>query len=203
MFHRISTILKVLGRGVDLMLIKDAFLSGYSQQIGSLLLQEIQECGLVSLSWPEDASKNIASTIRNAWQLEMPQPGKFTGPSTNGVSLVWMAPNQIFILINLAQSSQLNFVRNVLGNEYYLTDQSDNWCGLRVMGPEVISALERICPIDLHQSEFPPGSAARTVMEHLGMIILCVDNNNYVLFSANSYAQSFLHAIQQSALNVT
>ena len=44
--------------------------------------------------------------------------------------------------------------------------------------------------------------AARTVMEHLGVLILRTGEDDYLLLSASSSAKSFLHAVEVSLTNV-
>ncbi|MBT8415130.1 MAG: hypothetical protein KJO30_12445, partial [Boseongicola sp.] len=53
-------------------------------------------------------------------------------------------------------------------------------------------------PLDLDPDTFPTGSAARTVMEHLGAMIVRVDDTRFWLMSARSSAMSFLHAVETS-----
>ncbi|WP_229802146.1 sarcosine oxidase subunit gamma [Paramylibacter ulvae] len=85
----------------------------------------------------------------------------------------------------------------------YTTDQTDGWVTLEISGENTISALERICPINLHPDQFQIGHAARTAMEHMGCIILRTDTQTFHLFSASSSAESFLHAVETSIKNVT
>ena len=58
--------------------------------------------------------------------------------------------------------------------------------------------LERLCPLDLHESAFPVGAAQRTVMEHMGAVILREGTDEFLLLSASSSAASFLHAVKTS-----
>ena len=53
-----------------------------------------------------------------------------------------------------------------------MTDQSDAWVILALTGPLVYRTLERICPIDCSSPAMPIGTTARTIIEHLGTIIL-------------------------------
>lgn len=80
----------------------------------------------------------------------------------------------------------------------YLNDQSDSWVMLRVAGAGVRRALERLCPLDLHPDAFAPGAVARTVMEHLAVIVLHEAEDTFVLLSPRSSAASFLHEIETS-----
>ena len=83
-----------------------------------------------------------------------------------------------------------------------MTLQSDNWVGVRISGTRSRDALERICPLDLHPDVFGIDQVARTVMEHLGVIILREDKDSFLMLSASSSAKSFLHAIETSIHNV-
>jgi sarcosine oxidase subunit gamma len=44
--------------------------------------------------------------------------------------------------------------------------------------------------------------AQRTVMEHLGVLILRTGDDAFMLLSASSSAKSFLHALETSVANV-
>ena len=85
----------------------------------------------------------------------------------------------------------------------YLTDQSDSFAIVRIKGARSRDALERICPIDLHLDEFSVGTVTRTLMEHLGVIILREDEDAFMLMSARSSARTFWHAVQTSIQNIS
>lgn len=53
-----------------------------------------------------------------------------------------------------------------------LTDQTDAWCVLRLDGEGAEAVLARLVPIDLRPRAFPEGSAARTLLGHMGVAIL-------------------------------
>lgn len=89
-------------------------------------------------------------------------------------------------------------VQEKLKGRGYTTEQTDSWVVLEVSGPDTRSALERICPIDLHPDSFHDGDVARTSMEHLGTLILRNGPNSFLLMSSRSSAHSFLHAIETS-----
>jgi len=116
-----------------------------------------------------------------------------------------LQPQQWFVLFDHAadQGSPVTIIKEQLGDSAYCTDQSDSWVSLEVSGPLATSALERICPIDLHPTEFAVGAVARTTMEHLGVIITRTGDDQYLMMSAASSAESFLHAITTSVKNIT
>jgi len=94
--------------------------------------------------------------------------------------------------------SDLSMLAQELATTAAVTDQSDSWVVLEVSGERSHDVLERICPIDLHDSQFPDGAVARTMMEHLSVIVVR-SSNRFVLLSPRSSADSFRHALTQSA----
>ena len=88
-------------------------------------------------------------------------------------------------------------------NKMAMTDQSDAWFILALTGPLIYHTLERICPIDCSLPAMPIGATSRTMIEHLGTIIVRrPDDENgdpcFWLLSARSSAASFLHVITAS-----
>jgi len=115
---------------------------------------------------------------------------------------VRLAPDQAFILFTWAGPDAERYLAERLGDAVYLTDQTDTWCSLEVEGIDSRAALERICPVDLHPLAFAEGDAARTVMEHMGVLVLRTGPDRFLLLSAGSSAGSFLHAVRRSAENI-
>ena len=94
-------------------------------------------------------------------------------------------------------------VRTRLQAVAYTTDQTGAWVCLEISGPATAAAMERICPIDLAPERFPVDASARTVMEHVGVLIIRLGADHFLLFSASSSADSFCHAVTVSFTNVT
>lgn len=84
-----------------------------------------------------------------------------------------------------------------------VADQSDGYAMLRVSGPKVRSALEKIFPLDLHPSAFKPGDVASTVASHMGATIWRLDDADgapvFDIAVFRSLAGSFWHAFSYSA----
>ena len=117
------------------------------------------------------------------------------------------AQNQWFLCFDDDGTNPIDAAKALLGQslskQMAMTDQSDSWVILALSGPQSRQTLARICPIDCSASAMPVGSTARTIMEHLGAIIIRRpdegDNQpRFWLLSARSSAASFLHAITGS-----
>lgn len=177
-------------------LTRSAVLGSFDRIIGGIRLREHPELALVSLALPRGRETEAKQAIVSAYGMELPGPGQSV---TNGTHrLVWMGSDQMMLVFAddapLAEPS----VRTVLGSACYTTSQTDGWVVLSVSGAGVRNALARLCPIDLHDSVFPVGAVARTVMEHMGAMVLRDGNESFLLFSASSSAVSFLQAVEES-----
>ena len=62
--------------------------------------------------------------------------------------------------------------------------------------PDTLAALERLCPLDL--ARVPTRGSGRTVMEHMGALVVRTSEDGFLLMSASSTAGSFLHALETS-----
>ncbi|MGB7286158.1 MAG: sarcosine oxidase subunit gamma family protein [Salaquimonas sp.] len=177
-------------------------LNGFETEINGVILKEVTGRSIVSIAVPKSGLNKLKAAIKKELKLDLPGPGKFTQTDNGSAMLLWMTPEQFFYVINDDNPIAANAVKSKLGSTAYLTDQSDAFVGLSVSGPKAIEALERICPIDISIEKFPVGNCARTMMEHLGAIILRTSNGEFQLMSATSSAKSFLHAVEVSAQNL-
>ncbi|WP_066556127.1 sarcosine oxidase subunit gamma [Croceicoccus bisphenolivorans] len=81
-----------------------------------------------------------------------------------------------------------------------VSDQSSGYAITRLSGPGARTALQRGVAIDLHPDYFPVGTAASTVIAHIGVIVWQVDDApTYDIATFRSYASSFRHWLDQVA----
>lgn len=171
-------------------------LNGLDTTNGRCRLREVTDISIVSAAMPVGSEKKTMAALKKAYGLGTPD-GRVSTASGKGRALM-ATPDQLLIVLNEDGGLHAKAVREALGGTVYTTDQTDNLVALEVSGSGAVEALERICPIDLHDSTFPVGAYARTVMEHLGATIIRTGDDSYLLMSASSSAKSFAHAIQQS-----
>jgi heterotetrameric sarcosine oxidase gamma subunit len=177
-------------------------LAGYDSTFGDLRLTAPADLAIVSLALPlggEDAAKKA---IKSAYGIDLPDPGK-SAVSKDGARLVRLGLDMALVVFTHATTDAERVVAGKLKGTVYTTDQTDVWTGLSLSGPRARAALERICPIDLHADACAEGDAARTVMEHLGALIIRTGPDAFLLLSASSSAGSFLHAIETSIDNIS
>ena len=171
-------------------------LGGFDQTIGGNRILERSDLALVSIATPLAGEDALAKALENGWSLTVPAPTKST--TSGEIRAVRTAADQMLLVFPHDTPDANTVVHEQLSGAGYTTDQTDSWVVLEVSGPDTLAALERICPLDLHPDAFPVDAAARTVMEHMGAMILRLGSDRFLLMSASSSAGSFLHAVETS-----
>lgn len=172
-------------------------------EYAGIAIEEITNRAIVSVATPLAGTLALENALQRAYGAILPIVGKFTTGSDGGAIMLGLSIDQFFLMFDNSGSEPTAIVRDLLGENAYVVDQSDSWAMIRMSGDNCRAALERICPIDLHPQTFSEGCVTRTSMEHLATIIACEAVNTYLLLSPRSSANSFLHAIDTSARHVT
>lgn len=175
-------------------------LAGYARSFGETHLAAVVDLAIVSLALPLRGESTAERAIKKTFGAALPKPG-LSVVSSNGTRLVRLSSDQALALFTHATPDAEKFVQARLDGAAYTTDQTDAWVGLSLNGPGAVAALERICQLDLHDSAFAVDHAARTVMEHLGVLLIRTGAQDWLLLSASSSAKSFLHAVETSLAN--
>ncbi|MDA4844472.1 sarcosine oxidase subunit gamma [Hoeflea poritis] len=177
-------------------------LNGFRQEFDRLEITEITDLALVSIASPQGREAELASAVSGAYGIALPPVGSSVEADAGEPRFLGLQPGQCFALFERQDEGPVDIIARKLSDAGYYTDQSDSWAVLRVSGTRCREALERICPLDLHPQTFVTGAVARTVMEHLGVIIFRDGEDSFLLLSARSSAPSFLHAVVTSAKNI-
>lgn len=185
----------------DFTLRSDPPLAGTDMTLAGVRLWAPADLAVVSLALPLGGEKEAIATIKAAHGTALPEIGKST-VTPEGTRLIRLAPDLAFAVFSHATPDAERVVAERLSGTVYTTDQTDVWAALGLSGAGARRALERICMLDLHPDTFAVNDAARTVMEHLGVLILRTGADDYLLLSASSSAGSFLHALETSLRNI-
>ena len=186
----------------DYTLISTPPLAGYDKTVGATRLHAPADLAIVSIALPLGAEDAALKAVKSAYGAALPEPGRSI-LTKEGARLVRLGSDQAFVIFTHATPDAERAVATRLKGTAYTTDQTDVWTGLEIAGPDSRTVLERICPVDLHRDAFAEGDAARTVMEHLGALIVRTGDDAFLLLSASSSANSFLHAVETSIKNTS
>lgn len=172
---------------------------GAGASIGANTLVERADMALVSIATPLGGDEALAEALFRGWGLAFP---KSTVTTVAGdTRAVKTTPDQMMLLFPHATADAESEAQDRLNGAGYTTDQTDSWVVLEIGGPETLSALERLCPVDA--AGMPRHGSARTVMEHMGAILVRLGTDRFQILTASSSAQSFLHEVEKSFRHVS
>ena len=173
-------------------------LGGTDQTIGANRIIERDDLALVSIAVPLNDDAAVEAALKKGWGLAMPSSTLST--VKDDTRAVRTAADQLMLIFPHATPDAEPVVRAKLKGAGYTTDQTDVWVALQISGPDTVAALERLCPLDT--ATMAENASARTVMEHMGALIIRLGPDRFLLLSASSSAKSFLHAVETSYHNV-
>jgi heterotetrameric sarcosine oxidase gamma subunit len=177
-------------------------LDEYKQQFDGTELRELVDIGKISIAIPLKGEQEVEKALANLFGVAIPAVGNSVLSDDKTARVIRLGNDQLFVLLFNGQPDPRSVLAEKFDDVAYLTDQSDSWVALEIQGAKARQALERICMVDLHPDVFLQNHIARTLMEHLGVLIIRNGDDSYVLMSASSSAKSFLHAITTSIRNV-
>lgn len=119
---------------------------------------------------------------------------RFPGPnevsSKGDIRLVWTGRGQAF-LIGAPAGDWSGFAA--------LTDQSDGWAGLSLMGPGAVEVLARLVPLDLRHMAV--GQCARSSLGHMPLILIAV-SGGFQILTFRSMAKTAWHELATAMTQV-
>lgn len=129
----------------------------------------------------------VAAALEKGHGLGFPAPG--TTLSKGAVSIAWSGYDQAFLMGATPDAG--------LAAHAALTDQSDAWARLVLSGENARAVLARLVPLDLSSAAFPVGSAARSMLGHMNMVLLQEEAGVFTLMVYRSMAATAVHELSQ------
>ena len=176
-------------------------MNNYNVEINGITISEITNTEIVAVAIRRENELKVESLFKSLLKSALPKAGQAVVIDTLRLKVLRISFDQLFLFFAPEVKKRVETILSRMENSIYVTEQSDNWSGLKLSGCKAELCLERICPVDISIESFGVNSFARTIMEHLGVIIMRVDENEFELFSASSSANSFLNSLTTSARN--
>lgn len=156
----------------------------------SLRLSE-RQVGLATVMARTDRRDAIAAALRSV------APTTSRRTEAGDLALIGTGPDVWLAVKEKAEPEWASGLAARLGDAASVSDQSSGYAVLRLEGTAARDLLSRGAFIDFHPSCFGPGSAAVTVIAHMGVILWQIDNApTYEVALFRSYAASFWHWIE-------
>jgi methylglutamate dehydrogenase subunit D len=160
-----------------------------------LIIQKLTGFGLATVM----ARKDIDFAQLGA-ALKMPVPGSCCWTRGGNLTLIGTGPGVWMALAEDPAPEWIDGLSECLAGIASVSDQSGGYVILRISGRSARSLLQRGAFVDLDPSAFGPGSAATSVIAHIGVTVWQVDDTpafNVALF--RSLAKSFQDWIDATA----
>ncbi len=173
-----------------------------SETIGALRIAEGDDWALASVAARAGQAQAVGAGLRELTGLDLPGPGGMA--SAGDWRALWLSPESWLLAAPLAQEPDIaDTVKRPVGDGASVTEQTDAWVRFDITAPDddrLWPLLERLCNID--PACAGPGTATRTVMEHLAAILLREGAGRAAVLGARSSAASLHHALVAAARSV-
>ena len=169
-------------------------------QVGDVQIVEICDSFLASIAMRNGKEKPFSTAAKKLFGFALPDVGNAT--AKGNWSAMWAAPEQWFIESNRAEHEDIAAtLKSAFGESASITEQSGGWCRFDLDGATCVAMMERLCNVDLQimQSD----QATRSVVEHIGVFIVCRENRtSFSIYGPRSSAGSLHHALMGAAKSV-
>jgi sarcosine oxidase gamma subunit len=150
--------------------------------LGGVTLAETDPGPMTSIAVLPGGAKAVSKALKPLG-LAVPAPNSFV--EKKGARIVWTGREQAFLM---------GVAPPVLDGAA-VTDQSDGWAVLALSGVAAVDVLARLVPLDLRLASFPVGSAVRSGLNHMNVVILRVGDYAFEIMVFRSMARTAWHEI--------
>jgi sarcosine oxidase, subunit gamma len=167
----------------------------HSVTIGPVTISEVADTALASLATRHGEAKAVADIAETAG-IPLPPPGKAAQGAT--YAAFWLSPDMWMVEAPFATHEDIvAHLKPHFGETASLTEQTDAWARFDVTGDDLPAMFERLCAFDLRAHG--PGSATRSVIEHLGCYVVIRASGRLSVLGPRSSAASLFHALETAA----
>ena len=127
-------------------------------------------------------SDKAAKALKKASGPDWPEPNRLTRSQDSHAQ--WFGHSHI-LLRDAPPPNTLNKFAAV-------TNQTDAWVHVRVVGPDARAVLSRMTPLDIRAEVFPVNSTARCEIDHMAGAITCTGEDAFELMVFRSMAKTLV-----------
>ncbi len=162
-----------------------------------LSISEDDTLALASIAIRRGKDDQFARVWRKRFDGPLPKPGRMV--SGDPFSTFWTAPDQWFVQAPLENHEDLaNTLKKMFRTSASITEQNGGWVRFVLEGPELNAVMERLTMLDVRAMR--AGHATRTLVDHLGVFLLChAAGKRMTVLGPRSSAGSLHHALVTAA----
>ena len=170
-------------------------------EVSCARLVEETEMALIAMTTRNGKAQAMATAFKK--HFGCPPPAATGAVSAGNMTVMASALDQVFVTAAMPPQKLEQTLAASFGACATLTDQSDGWARLALTGARAHDTLERLSMVNLHPAHFAQGSVARTVFEHINVIVMRDkpkrgETLRYVILTPRSSAEDLLHALLES-----
>ncbi len=164
-----------------------------------VMIGELSGLGLATVASRQGQDAALKSAVLQAYGVQLPESSRVAQGSA--VSFIGYGLGQrLAVSESLAHEALAGDLSQRLAGLASISDQSGGRTVLRVSGPRARDVLAKGLPVDLDPRAFPLGSAAASVIGHMGVQLWQVDDTrSYDIAVFRSLSQSFWRWLTASA----
>ncbi len=164
-----------------------------------VMIGELSGLGLATVASRQGQDAALKSAVLQAYGVQLPESSRVAQGSA--VSFIGYGLGQrLAVSESLAHEALAGDLSQRLAGLASISDQSGGRTVLRVSGPRARDVLAKGLPVDLDPRAFPLGSAAASIIGHMGVQLWQVDDTrSYDIAVFRSLSQSFWRWLTASA----
>lgn len=162
-----------------------------------LTIVENADFALASLAGRHGRAADLDRACKELFAAALPGPGHAASGQT--FTVFWTGPEQWFVEAPFATHEDIaRILKAAVQDAGSVTEQTDGWVRFDVTGPRTCDVFERLCALDVRRMQ--TGDASRTLIEHLGCLVICRSQRHvFSVLGPRSAARSLHHALATAA----
>ncbi len=154
------------------------------KEIGEVTLSETAYDAITSVAPFNGQTNAVSEALKAQMGAAFPAPNRTTGKAS--ARAVWSGRGQALVL-----GPALTPIEGAA-----MTDQTDAWACVVLKGASARDVLARLVPIDLRDSSFKRGHAARTQLMHMNVVLMRTGADQYGIMAFRSMAGTLVHDLE-------
>ncbi len=169
-------------------------------RIGAVSIAEVTDMALASLSARSGKVEALGTAMTALTGAKLPEPGTWVDGAP--WSVIWTGPEQWFVEAPFASHEDISrALKDAVGEAASVTEQTDGWVRFDLEGAGTVDMLERLCAAPSRRME--AGMATRTVIEHMGCLVICrAAAERFSILAPRSYARSLHYGLTGAARSI-
>ncbi len=163
---------------------------------GGTKLLAAQPAAIVSVVPFKGQFETVSASVKTRIGVGLPVAGRYADGEEGRV--LWAGLGQWFVAGSDGLAGELS---GLLTGNAAVSDQSDGWSLLALIGTGSRDVMARLCPLDVSGEVFPEGSAARTEFAHMMALITAIPGG-FGIMVMRSFTTTAVHHLKDAMESV-